>query len=660
MFSKLCVAVNVRASILLRAEKIQKELGLLVILTTICGALANTSIAQVVYDLNLGNENIRIQGRNPLDGLGRAVASGDINGDGLDDIIIGAFRADPAGGEDAGETYVIYGSTDFPIDHTIDLNSVPADVTVSGAHEHDRLGKSLTSGDVNGDSIDDVIIGAYWVDPPGGEDAGATYVIFGRRTFPVHHTIDLSSVSADITVCGAHEHDEFGKSVSSGDVNGDSIDDIIIGAYHADPPDCENAGETYVIYGSGNFPPNHIVDLNSGTADITICGAHKFDESGRSVSSCDVNGDSVEDILIGAPNTDPVGGANAGATNIIYGNRAFPDKHRIDLGVTSTDIIIYGDDIDDWFGSSTATGDINGDGIDDMIIGAHGAGSGARLLSGRTYVIYGDDHFQGAQSIDLNTISADVTILGNNSWDLSGESVCCGDVNGDGFDDMIVGAPQADPFGLVQDAGEIYVVFGSRSFPKRYTIDLDAVPADISIYGKSPYDWAGVSIASGDINGDGNDDIIIGASQADPEGGADAGEVYVIYGFPTVIRDSDGDEVPDQFDNCPQYPNPDQGDEDADGAGDECDNCPKIFNPNQEDSDRDDTGDACEPRRGDVNGDWDIDLFDVVLVANHILGTHILGEDVRWLADCNGDDTINVLDALGIAYVILEIGCCPP
>jgi hypothetical protein len=470
-----------------------------------------------VVDLDKGDEQIRILGDYAGDNLGNAAASGDINGDGYEDLIIPAVYADDI----TGTVYVIFGAKS--ITSSIDLHSEPADMIIYGEDDYswDYFGNSVGSGDINGDGYDDLIIGASRTDPGGRIEAGKTYIIFGSDNPP--STLDLKIESANMSIWGDDAFSWFGYTVSSGDINGDGYDDIVVGAPFVNPRGGYKPGKTYVIFGSVH--PQTSIDLSSTSADMTIYGDASYDMCGLAVASGDINGDGYKDIIIGASHADPPGGTRAGKTYVIFGSDLPPKT--IELHSVSADMTIFGDDTYDYSGQWVSCGNINGDYYDDVIIGAYRADPDGRTYAGKTYIIFGSALPQ--YTIDLNSESADITIYGDDVNDESGWPVGSADINGDSYDDIIIGAPWADPAGG-SNAGETYVIFGSTSPPSIIDLNDNLSLADIIIYGHDADDHSGFSVASGDINGNGYDDIIIGANGADPAGRLNAGESYVIFG----------------------------------------------------------------------------------------------------------------------------------
>ncbi|MEO1278475.1 MAG: integrin alpha [Planctomycetota bacterium] len=523
-------------------------------------------------DLN-GDTGFRLAGIDAGDISGYSVSSaGDVNGDGIDDLIIGAFPADPYSRYEAGETYVVFGRDaavgGFPA--AIELKDLDGTngFRLVGIAREDRSGSSVASaGDVNGDSVDDLIIAAFGADPGGRDEAGQTYVVFGRNAaaggFPAAvELVDLDGTSG-FRINGIDANDRSGISVNSaGDVNGDGVDDLIIGAPNADPDGRDFAGETYVVFGrnaaSGGFPQAvELADLD-GTNGFRLNGINAYDVSGESVASAgDVNGDGVDDIVIGASNADPEGRLFAGETYVVFGRDAALGSFPAVLELASLDgtdgFRLDGIDPYDVSGRSVASaGDINGDGVDDLVIGARGADPSGRDRAGETYVVLGRDGVSGGFPAVIELADLDGTdgfrIEGVDANDSSGEFVAsAGDINGDGVGDLIIGAPTADQDGQ-PFAGEAYVVFGrdagAGSFPVTIELaDLDGTNG-FRLNGIDADDNAGFSVASaGDINGDGVSDVVFGAPFADSSGRPLAGESYVVFGrsFAGCPADLDGD-----------------------------------------------------------------------------------------------------------------------
>ena len=510
-----------------------------------------------------GSNGFTLNGIDRRDASGYSVSSaGDVNGDGYDDLIIGAYGADP-NGVDSGETYVVYGGAHAPgtngeasapgTNSVLDLSALGGTkgFTLTGIDAADASGISVSSaGDVNGDGYDDLIIGARGADPNGARsgETGETYVVYGGVSAPgTDGVLALSALDGTngFTLTGIDPADVSGASVSSaGDVNGDGYDDLIVGARRADP-NGERSGETYVVYGGASAPgTDGVLDLSAldGTNGFTLNGIDSGDVSGYSVSSAgDVNGDGYDDLIIGARGADP-NGARSGETYVVYGGASAPGADgALDLSALNgaNGFTLTGTDPDDRSGRSVSSaGDVNGDGYDDLIIGAHRADpNGAN--SGETYVVYGGASAPGTDGVlALSALDGTngFTLTGIDPDDESGRSVSsAGDVNGDGYDDLIIGARFADPDGK-SDAGETYVVYGGASAPGTDgVLALSALDGTngLTLTGVDPGDRSGVSVSSaGDVNGDGYDDLIIGVPGAEPNG-ARSGETYVVYGGST-------------------------------------------------------------------------------------------------------------------------------
>ena len=386
--------------------------------------------------------------------FGLSVASaGDVNNDGFDDLIVGANRR-KADGSYSGRAYVFSGLT--------------GETLYVFLGEEGGFGLSATSaGDVNNDGFADIIVGAYG-NSAGGYAAGRAYVFSGQTGDTLY------------VFTGEAPGDWFGyfrAVASAGDVNNDGFDDLIVGARYNDAGG-DDAGRAYVFSGQ------------TGDTLYVFTGEAAGDNFGNSVASAgDVNNDGFDDLIVGAPLND-VGGSNAGRAYVFSGQTG--DMLYVFTGEAANDFL---------GGSVASAGDVNNDGFDDLIVGATGNDAGGSF-AGSAYV------FSGLNGDTLYVFT------GEGSQNFFGTSVgTAGDVNNDGFNDLIVGAWYNSAGGI--HAGRAYVFSGQ-------TGDLIYV-----FTGEAAEDNFGISVAfAGDVNNDGFDELIVGARYNDA-GGNNAGRAYV-------------------------------------------------------------------------------------------------------------------------------------
>ncbi len=378
------------------------------------GANGEAGVTYVVFGSNTGfpptlslsaldgSNGFRLDGVNAGDASGRAVSTaGDVNADGIDDLVIGAFLAGPDGNPEAGSSYVVFGrDTAFPA--ALNLSSLDGTTgfRIDGVAAGERSGRALSdAGDVNGDGIDDLIIGAHRAEPDGNDGAGSSYVVFGRDTaFPA--TLSASSLdgTTGFRIDAAAVGEISGHSVSrAGDVNDDGIEDLVIGAPRAAVNGNPEAGKSYVVFGrSTGFGATLDLSALDGNTGFRIDGTAAADHAGWSVSRAgDLDDDGIDDLIIGARFADPDGNDEAGMSYVVFGrSTGFPATLSLSGLDGTIGFRLPGVADSDLSGSAVShAGDINSDGINDVIIGAQNADPNGRNMSGSSYVVFGRGDF---------------------------------------------------------------------------------------------------------------------------------------------------------------------------------------------------------------------------------------------------------------------------
>ena len=407
---------------------------------------------------------------------GEYIDVGDVNGDGKDDIAVTTFNADSY----AGGGYILPG----PLSGTQTMDEAGYRIKSSSATT--SVGRSITLGDLDDDGFDDLGIGAP-------DDTGKMFVFFG----PI--TADRQIANADLVYKGTYDT-EVGHGSDIGDINGDGVEDLVIGCYE-DNEGGVDAGAVFFEYGP--LEPDS-VNLND-VYDAKIIGVGNSAFAGRYVrAGADVNGDGMGDVLAAAPYAR--GGApSSGVSYLIHGGA---------MGDSSLDDApgrYIGQVSEDYAGEGLAMGDVNGDGLADVILGSYGNANGH--WAGAAYVVYGP----ATGTVDLDY--ADVIISGTKSWMLLGLGLWVTDIDEDGIGELLVGAMGEGSAG--NQAGAAYLFSGPVT--GGITVD-DAVAV---FRGEGNQDNMGMAVAAGDLDDDGTPDLIFGAP-GDTTGGSAAGAIFVL------------------------------------------------------------------------------------------------------------------------------------
>jgi len=469
-----------------------------------------------------------ISGAPDKEQLGNALAFGDLNADGRRDLVLGAHWGSTGGRNIVGRAYALFGREAWQPSYDL-AQQIPGLWSFMGVGREARMGVSVAAGDVSGDGRDDLIIGSLLADPFDQANAGAVYAMFGGPS--AGGRVDFLNRSPDLLIAGnstAMGSDQLGTDVVVGDFNGDGRGDIAAAAVLR--TDFEGA----VFIWFGPFGKGRVINMRSVRPDRSILGAVPRGFFGTALLADDVDADGRTDLIVAAwsPPPDLEGPTDGGAVHVFRGQTI--SGATADLRATDADVDIVGP-AKATIGGSLSLGqcschgqpivlaDLDGDGVRDLAIGA-ALDDGRR---GRVYIVPGP--VRGPR-IDLAR-APHLTLTSTLPEGKLGWSLASGELDGDGQVDLVVALPSASVSIDGATRGEGGIILGLRGpLPMTGTLDVNAVAALRVLGADVNAGGTGVTLGLADTDGDGEDDLHAGFSNAPGMGRRSVGEAYIVHG----------------------------------------------------------------------------------------------------------------------------------
>jgi hypothetical protein len=393
-----------------------------------------------------------------------------------------------------------------------------------------RFGAKVTVGDFDHDGYADLAVGAPGDNPGSANGAGAVDVLYGSPGGLTASGDQVLSQGAGGIQGSPAAGDRFGAALAAGDLNGDGQDDLAVGVPGDAVGSTAGAGAVNVIYGSGSgltATGNQLWTQNSpGVLDTSENG----DSFGSAVNAADLNDDGKADLSIGVPGESIGTNSGAGAVDVLYGSAGGVTSTGNQLWSQNSADIADGAEGGDSFGAALAAGDLNGDGRDDLAIGAPGENIGTtRPGAGAVNVIYGSGTGLTSTGNQLWTQNSADILDSAHAGESFGAALAAADLNGDGKSDLAVGVP-GESVGSVSSGGAVSVIYGSAtgltSTGNQHWTQNSASVLDSAEAGDS----FGSALGTGDIDRDGHADLAVGAPGESVGASAGAGALNLLYG----------------------------------------------------------------------------------------------------------------------------------
>lgn len=448
--------------------------------------LAQARAASILFGLR-GSSHLGGSGGSDFVRRARPLAVGDFNGDGFQDIAVGAPEANAR----AGAVYVLFGKGDGRF-------SQQPDAEITGAAPGDEMGFALAAADIDGDGIYDLLVGAPGASSNDREASGAVFVVGGSNS--LGGTVDIKSASRAI-VWGPASRSRFGSSIATDR----AAEHVLVGA----PSSHSGSGAAYLVQKSALVGT---VDAAAQSASVII-GAPSS-ELGTAVAMADLNADGGADLIVGAPFAANLSSdAEAGAVYVVFGGRELSPSFDVSAGQYNA--AIYGLGPGDHFGASISAGDVTADGTAELVVGAPDRNALGRPGAGQVYVIQVRSDFSGrADELQL-------MVVHGARGDHLGATVALGFVSGDETADLLLGAP-----GALDGRGMVSVIFGGPSLSGLSGRDLSLGQDDLRVLGADRGEASGWAIAA--INSGGRHLAISAPFASAPGIDAESGKLYIL------------------------------------------------------------------------------------------------------------------------------------